>query len=46
MFCNYSICWLPVVKGGKLVWYNLGVTKFCSNFCCKTSTSREIHIIY
>ena len=41
MCCNYSICWLPIIKGGKLVWYNVVVTNFCSNFCCKTTRSRE-----
>ena len=38
---NYSICWLRIIKGGKLVWYNVVVTNFCSNFCCKTTRSRE-----
>ena len=28
MCCNYSICWLPIIKGGKLVWYNVVVTNF------------------
>ena len=41
MCCNYSICWLPIIKGGKLVWYNVVVTNFCSNFCGKTTRSRE-----
>ena len=38
---SYSICWLPIIKGGKLVWYNVVVTNFCSNFCCETTRSRE-----
>ena len=41
MCSNYSICWLPIIKGGKLVWYKVVVTNFCSNFCCKTTRSRE-----
>ena len=46
MCCNYSICWFRVIKGVKLVWYTLGVTKCCSKLCCKPSRSREIHIIH
>ena len=41
MCCNCSICWLPIIKGGKLVWYNVVVTNFCSNLCCKTTRIRK-----
>ena len=43
MCTNCSICWLPVIKGGKLVWYNVRMTNFCSNFCC--NTARNTHYL-
>ena len=38
---NCTICWVPIIEGGKMVRYNVVVTNFCSNFCCKTTRNKE-----